>query len=119
MKYLAYICFFLVSCDISAKLQIANRSKSTVQYRSTTELERDSNKVINIEISAFKKANLLFGFGQFWTDQRIEKYAQSSKRIDFITVKDTFTVSGQHEIGKFLKDKRKGIFNQTLKIVIK
>lgn len=121
MKYPIYIVLlFLVSCDIPGRIEIINKTGASVLYRYEETTSTGEKRVIDIMFNGKKNdATILFGFGQFWTDARIEEYAQGIETIKIITASDTSTMKDQEEIFKFLRNRRSGIFKQVIKIVIK
>lgn len=114
----------LNSCDIPGTLIIRNQTKGVVKFRSYNSISNtiDTLSINEITISNKEGENqhfIFFGFGQFWTDEKIKQYITDIKRIDILTSNDSITVEGEQNLYEFFKKKRKGIFKNEIRITIK
>jgi hypothetical protein len=114
----------LFGCDIPGKITIKNISNYPAGYR--FEVVEDEKlkeyNIYNLSIDSRQKSNeitIMFGFGKHWTDKRIKEYSESLSFLEITTYKDTTNIINKDELFNFFKERRKGLFKQEIKIIIK
>lgn len=109
----------VLGCDIPGKLVIENKSGNDAVYRCEF-LKKDSISEFKIKgEKGNNKAGILFGFGHFWTDSTINKYVSSIYKIEILSTSDSIVLSNKEELYLFFKTRRKGVFKDEIKIIIR
>jgi hypothetical protein len=107
-----------VQCDIPGILILENNSGSMVYYTIYfTEPIEEVNK-LEVEINDKSKEELIFGFGNRWTEKRLKYFFSQIDSIEIITKKDTIIMQDKMEMYHYYKKRRKGIDNYIVKIKI-
>ncbi len=117
--FLLVICMAL-SCDMPSVIVIENKTNSNVIYKYYEKVLDNKIDTVNIELSSLSgknKVELIFGFGQMWTDERIKEYLDAVLCIELMTFKDTILLNDKAEMFNYFKDRRKGLFKQKIKII--
>ena len=119
----SYFCLLLslYSCDVPGIVTIKNASEGDVTYKYEVVSSADSTRVYTIEIpkEGSEKANIMFGFGQFWTDERIKEYVQEINSIEIISPQDSIQITDKDQMFEFFKKRRGGLFKNKIKIKVK
>lgn len=103
------------SCDIPGLLQVSNHTNNNIIF--WVHYNNNEPKRLNISVEEETKY-LIFGFGQFWTDDRIEEYVQQVSKIEIISKSDTLVLEDKIKLFQFLKKRRKGVFKSRIKIKV-
>lgn len=115
-----FILACLYGCDVPAKIQIRNESSGKAVYR--YQMADTTTTIRTIEIPntpGQNQTDIMFGFGQLWTDERITEYVSSINKIEVISVTDTISISDKKEMYQFFRKRRKGLFKDIVLIEIK
>ncbi len=120
MKYIILIvCTCLVlGCDVPGVLRVENNSSGNALYITYQEKPNGEIERVELELSKDARKEVMFGFGQHWTDERIREYFSQIKKIELITQSDTIIMSEKKEMYKYFRKRRKGLFKQLVKIKI-
>ena len=123
-KVFVALCLFstlllLSGCDIPGHIELVNKTESKVVYRYYQVLDNSQIDTVNIEllsVSGQNKAEIIFSFGQQWSDKRIKEYLDSVISIELISAMDTTILNDKEKMFYFFKERRKGLFRQTIRI---
>lgn len=115
---LIFISILFVSCDIPGRITIKNKSNGKAVYRYEIIQEPDSLKIQTFELKSNSETNIMFGFGHFWTNERITQYLLPINEIEIISSSDTIVLTDKNEMFDFFKKRRRGLFKSTIKIKI-
>ena len=120
MKYtiLIFCTCLVLGCDVPGLLRIENNSGGTALYITYQEKSNGEIERVELEISDDAKKEVMFGFGQHWTDERIAGYFSQINKIEIVTQRDTIVLAGKKEMYKYFRKRRKGLFKQIVKIKI-
>ena len=109
------------SCDIPGTITIKNVSEGDAIYRYEVVSSEDSTEVYTIEIPNDKgsdEAGIIYGFGQFWTDERIKEYVQKISFIEIISQQDSIRLTDKEQMFEYFRERRGGLFKNKVKIKI-
>ncbi|WP_157503114.1 hypothetical protein [Mangrovimonas xylaniphaga] len=109
----------LLGCDIQGRLEIVNRTNSSVTFKYYERNEANTIDTIFMEVAPTGKGKFIYGFGWFWTKEQIQEYAQNISRIELISQSDTLFLNTKEAIGKFFIKNKKGLLNKRVKVVFK
>ena len=122
-KLLPILAIVLFSgCDVPGVIKLENRSDTVAYYNYYEKNHNGQIDTINIEIASLKGSNeelLLFGFGQYWTDNRIKEYVDSIISIEMIASGDTIMLTNKNDMYNYFRERRKGLLKQTVRITLK
>ncbi len=116
---LCILLFSLLGCDTPGMIELKNKTESNAIYRYIEKSETGKEDTITIEIPSRKTKDVLFGFGQVWTDKRIKEYLSHTSSIELITVRDTLTLTDKKQMYNYFKKRRRGLFKNEIKVIIK
>jgi hypothetical protein len=118
MKKVVVSCFVLglviFSCDVPGKIELVNKTSEEAYYNVYS-----SGKSDTLNIKVVNKTILLYGFGHRWTKSTVYEYLNNVKKIEIISKSDSLVLEDKDKMMKFFLEKRKGLFNKRIKIVIK
>jgi len=106
-----------MGCDIPGYLHVKNCTESDAYYLMYSQADGISDTT-RLKIPPDQTKGILFGFGQHWTNDRIEEYVSQIDKIEIVTVNDTIALTDKKDMIQYLQKRRKGLFKQTLKIRI-
>lgn len=118
---LLFLTLPLTSCDVPGSLSIRNKTSGEIAFKYYLN-KQDSiivNKIMLPNKSGENEYHILFGLGQFWTDERIKEYISDIQKVEIITPKDTTIIVNKSELYEYLKKHRKGFFKDKMIIDIK
>ena len=107
----------LISCDIQGSLYVKNKSQADASF-AIVKTEPENNLLIQ-KLESGDYAGFIFGFGNFWNDERIAEFISDIERLEIKTSRDTLTLSEKSELNSFFRKRRGGLFNSQVKIIIK
>jgi len=116
------IFFTFFSCDIPGRIELINLSGADALYVLYREKEKGQIDTLTIEISGIEgknKVGILSSFGETWTNEKIKEYFGSVQEMQIITTTDTIVFKEKEEMFNYFKERRKGVFNQTIRIKLK
>ena len=118
--YMLSVCFILLlGCDIPGKIIVENRTNELAVFRCVF-TTKDSVKEIRILPDKDKNtAGLLFGFGHRWSDNVINNYVSNIDTINIFSTYDTLVMVDKKIMFDFFRSRRRGIFKDEIKIVVK
>jgi hypothetical protein len=107
-------------CDVPGVITMKNLSEKKVVFKYYYQ-ENNSKDTLEFYLSPKKEGNneatILFGFGQFWTDERIKMYVDGIIRIEITTDNTMVMINSRDEMIEFFKKRRQGIFKNRIKII--
>ncbi len=116
------LALLFAGCDIPGHLLISNKTQEVVTYKEYASIPEGSASnftVILPPIRGKRKLDVLFGFGDFWTDKRIREYLSSVAKIEILSAKDTLVLAEKESMISYFQERRRGVFKQYINITVR
>lgn len=105
-------------CDVPGYLSIQNCTEDDAYYLTYYKSPEGIIDTVILEIKPNETIGKLFGFGQHWTELGINDYLSQINKIEVITNTDTVSMTDKQEMYEYFRKRRRGLFNQIMKIKI-
>jgi len=113
---LLILMLLLVECDTPGILILENKSGSKAYYTLYFNEPIEGVHKLEVEINDKSREELIFGFGNRWTKDRLNYFFSQIDSIEIITKNDTMIMKDKMEMYHYFKKRRKGIGNHIVKI---